>query len=213
MYSTYLGPTFRYLNAEISTQFPLDALSEPTVPFNIFGVGPTLEYDTRDNLWWPTTGVYARGEALWYGYEGSSRSLSFNQSFVVTDVSIAHYLGVSDKAILAGEVRAATASDDAPFFMNPFVSIRGFPSGKYLDAAVIQAQGELRWTLWKKLGVVAFGGIGATGPGVGSFDAIAVGFGGGVRYRISEIDRMNIGFDIAYGDGHPALYFSIGEAF
>ncbi len=41
----------------------------------------------------------------------------------------------------------------------------------------------------------------------------AIGFGGGVRYRLSEADRMNIGLDLAFGGGTPTIYFRLGEAF
>jgi len=48
-------------------------------------------------------------------------------------------------------------------------------------------------------------------PGTGDK---AYGLGVGLRYRVSEVDRMNVGLDVAYGSSDEvAVYFRIGEAF
>jgi len=131
------------------------------------------------------------------------------------DTQFSHYKGFSEELVLAGQLRAAAASEDTPFFLNPFLDLRGFPSGRYMDSVVVQGQAELRWTVWKRLGVVGFGGVGLTGSGWDSLgDRPAVGaVGAGVRYRVSEVDGMNAGLDVAYGDDEVVAYFRIGEAF
>ena len=117
--------------------------------------------------------------------------------------------------VIATELRAAGASDDAPFFMFPFIDVRGFPSGRYLDTAMVQSQVEVRWNPFGRIGVVAFSGTGLVAEDFGSLRLSdgAIGYGAGVRYRISDADRMNVGLDVAFGDDDVAVYFRIGEAF
>jgi hypothetical protein len=136
-------------------------------------------------------------------------------SFSTFDASAAGYWALGKDLVLVAEARYAVSSDNAPFFMKPFVSIRGFPSGRYLGDVVAQGQAELRWNVWKRFGVVGFGGVGAVSPEGSIFSGsdVAGAYGAGLRYRISNADRMNVGFDIAFGGDEPAYYFSIGEAF
>jgi outer membrane protein assembly factor BamA len=206
----YLGLRARFLSAEIAVETPIDVLPTLTANFVLTGFGPIIEYDTRDNSWWPTGGSRATATFLFY-----DEAIVSDVGFSTFDGRFAHYWSLADDLVLAGEVRGAVTSDDAPFFMNPFVSVRGFPAGQLLDSVVAQAQAELRWTAWNRIGVVAFAGLGATAPDLRSLDdgPLAVGVGGGLRYRVSKIDRMNAGLDVAYGDGDMAVYFRIGEAF
>jgi hypothetical protein len=100
--------------------------------------------------------------------------------------------------------------------MLPYISLRGLPAGLFLAPDVVQAQAELRWLIADRVGVVGFGGGGAAFGdylGVGGSSYAAAG-GVGVRYRVSQVDKMNIGFDVAVGtDANVSVYFSIGEAF
>ena len=99
--------------------------------------------------------------------------------------------------------------------MKPFVSLRGFPAGRFLDDWVAEVQGEVRWNLERRIGVVGFAGFGTTAPRFSSLgsDQTAIGVGAGVRYRLSEVDGLNIGFDYAFADGDSSVYFRLGEAF
>lgn len=207
---TFLGVKGRYLQAEVSSELPIDGLPRLTTDFRLLGVGPTFEFDTRDDNWWPAEGTRATGELLLYAEEIGS-----DVGFASFDASIAHYFGLAERVVLAGKARAAASSNDAPFFMRPFISLRGFAAGELLDAAVGEVQVEMRWRAWNRLGIVAFGGVGTTGSGLDALalDESEAAVGAGLRYRVSDTDRMNIGIDLAFGDGDAAVYFRIGEAF
>ena len=58
-----------------------------------------------------------------------------------------------------------------------------------------------------------FAGFGVTGPDIDDFDNTAYGYGAGLRYLVSEADRMNVGFDVATDNDELAVYFRVGEAF
>ena len=117
---------------------------------------------------------------------------------------------------MAGEARVATVGDNTPFFMLSTVNLRGFPRGQYMNRTVTQVQAELRWEAWRRFGAVFFGGTGVATRSLdewGDADR-AYGYGAGVRYRVSEIDRMNVGLDVATGSTDDfTVYFRVGEAF
>lgn len=85
-----------------------------------------------------------------------------------------------------------------------------------MNRTATQIQGELRWETWRRIGAVFFAGAGVASRRLDDWgDADhAHGYGAGPRYRLSEVDRMNIGLDVASGStDNFAVYFRIGEAF
>ena len=85
-----------------------------------------------------------------------------------------------------------------------------------MNETVTQLQAELRWEAWRRVGAVFFAGTGVAMESLdkwGDADR-AYGYGAGVRYRVSEVDRMNVGLDVATGSTNDfTVYFRIGEAF
>jgi hypothetical protein len=201
----YLGAIARRVDASVSLDSEIDQLNALTAKFDLIGLGPLASYDTRDSTWYPSLGALGTFQLLRYGTEIGS-----DESFLSLNVSL------TSELILAGNLRAAKSGQNAPFFMYPYIAIRGFPAGRYLNQTVTQAQAELRWMFADRIGVVTFLGAGVaapdfTSPGQGSR---AYGLGAGLRYQISRKDKMNVGLDLAYGsDDEVAVYFRVGEAF
>jgi len=207
----YLGLKLRWADPTATVGVPVDFLPSLSLRTQLVGLGPVFEYDTRDSTWYPTRGGYGTLDTLRYDKAGIA-----DARFWLLDGSYARYHTLFEDVVVAGQVRAAYAGEGAPFFMLPYISLRGLPAGLFLAPDVVQAQAELRWEIADRVGVVGFGGGGAAFGdylGVGGTSYAAAG-GVGVRYRVSQVDKMNIGFDVAVGtDANVSVYFSIGEAF
>jgi outer membrane translocation and assembly module TamA len=80
---------------------------------------------------------------------------------------------------------------------------------------MLTAQAEYRFELWKRIGVVAFGGAGEVAESFGKFTAGSVlpSGGAGVRYRLTDENHVNLRADFAWGKDSSALYISLAEAF
>lgn len=81
---------------------------------------------------------------------------------------------------------------------------------------VWQGQAEVRWRLFWRLGVVGFAGVGQVAASLKEFadSDFVYAAGGGIRFTLSETERVNAGVDYAIAnDGESAVYFRIGEAF
>lgn len=207
----YAGLKGRYINPVATLDQPIDLLPGLRAEFELAALGVTVEYDTRDNVWYPVSGRRGEIELLRYASQ-----LGSDETFLTLDASYSGYWGLSERLVLGGSVRALHAGDDTPFFMLPFVSIRGFPAGQYMNQSVVQGQTELRWKFRNDFGAVVFAGAGIAAPGFTDLGdgSNAYGFGGGLRYRISDVDKLNIGLDVAYGSSDDVtVYFRIGEAF
>jgi outer membrane protein assembly factor BamA len=207
----YAGLKARYLNPVVTLDRPIDSLPDLRAEFELAALGVVGEYDTRDNVWYPVSGSRGDIEVLRYASQSGS-----DETFLTLDASYSGYWGLSERLVFVGNVRAAHAGDDTPFFMLPFVSIRGFPAGQYMDQSVVQGETELRWMFRNNFGAVVFAGAGIAAPGFTSLGdgRDAYGFGGGLRYSISDVDKLNLGIDVAYGSSdNVAVYFRVSEAF
>jgi hypothetical protein len=63
--------------------------------------------------------------------------------------------------------------------------------------------------------MVAFGGVGEVARDPGDFNAqdLLPSVGAGLRFLVSEENRVNISIDYARGREGDAVYFRIGESF
>ncbi|HTO81342.1 MAG TPA: BamA/TamA family outer membrane protein [Methylomirabilota bacterium] len=207
----YIGPLAKYLDSTVNFDLVPATVRQRDLDFRLAGAGAIAEYDSRDTSFSPHAGTYGELEAVRF-----DQRIGSDFDFFHVDGSVAHYMELTSDLVLAGQVRAATATGNAPIFALPFITLRGFPGGKYLDNITWQAQAELRWRAFWRIGFVAFAGAGQIASNLGDFahnDLLYSG-GVGIRFVASESERVNLGIDYAHAsDGESAFYFRIGEAF
>lgn len=106
------------------------------------------------------------------------------------------------------------SSDDTPFFLRPFVQLRGVPVMRFQGDQAASLEAEARWQFSSRCSVVGFGGAGATRTTRGSFDVKQnVGSGGvGFRYDLARKFGLHAGMDVAHSPGTTAVYFVVGNA-
>lgn len=207
----YLGPLYKYLDSTASFDVLPGILRPIDLDFHLSGAGLIAEYDSRDTSFSPHEGIYAEMELTRF-----DEHIGSDFDFFGLDGSAANYAELTPDLVLAGQGRIAAAAGDAPFFALPYITLRGFPGGKYLNDVTWQAQAELRWRVFWRIGAVAFAGLGQTAPNLGDFVDSDVLYSGGIglRFVASESERVNLGVDYARAsDGDSAFYFRIGEAF
>ena len=69
---------------------------------------------------------------------------------------------------LRGERHASFG--DVPFYLRPFISLRGVPVMRYQGEEAAQIEAELRWQFWKRFSLVGFAGGGAAWNDFERFD-------------------------------------------
>jgi outer membrane protein assembly factor BamA len=203
----YVGPLYKYLDATAHFDVLPGILRPVDVDFRLSGAGMIAEYDSRDTSFSPHHGIYGELELVRFG-----EILGSDFDFFHLDGSAAQYLELTPDLVLAGQGRVATASGDAPFFALPYLKLRGFPGGKYLDDVTWQAQAELRWRVYWRIGVVAFAGVGQVAPNLGEFahsDVLYSG-GAGIPFIASEASASISASIMPAQRGDSAFYFRIG---
>ncbi|WP_052573387.1 BamA/TamA family outer membrane protein [Haloferula sp. BvORR071] len=176
----------------------------------IGSVGLNLSYDSRNNIFTPTEGLYS-GLIVTFNSEAFGGSSEF-QRYQWTNL---YYTPLfTDKLILGVKADLQSSSGDVPIYMRPYVQLRGAPAMRYQGAHVAYAETELRWQFTDRWSVLGFGGIGATWSErrfLSDNDTTWTG-GLGLRYLLARKYGLHMGLDVAYGEEGPACYLQFGSA-
>jgi hypothetical protein len=184
----------------------IDALSS--------GLGIVSNYDSRDNKLNPYSGTLFEFDAV---FPNETFGSDFN--YQVYEATYNRYIELSRRQVLVFNAYGRFTFGDVPFWdLSRFGSkseLRGYVAGQYRDKMLLATQLEYRWQFYKRLGMVAFGGVGEVAPAIDEFntDNLLPSIGAGIRYMVSEKNRVNVGIDFAVGKDSHAIYFRIGEAF
>lgn len=168
-----------------------------------------LEYDSRDNVFTPTRGVYAES-----AYLASREALGASVDFERFDQVLLGWVPLRHRVTLGANVTYSWSSDGTPFFLRPFVMLRGVPAMRYQGDQSASIEVEARWQFHGRWSVVAFGGAGRTWterPSRSFRQSVGAG-GAGFRYEIARKFGMNVGIDVAHSPGTTAVYFVVGNA-
>ena len=178
----------------------------------LFGIGGDLVWDTRDNIFFPNSGIYQYFKVVFY--PGMS-----DYVFTNFELDLRHYRAFSKDHVLAGNFYLQSSVGDAPFYKLPSIGgkqMRGYFYGRYRDNFFAMLQMEYRQYFSKKWGFVVFGSVGNVSPSILSYDFkhLKYTYGTGLRYLFNEKEHVNLRMDIGIGaDGNTGIYFGIEEAF
>ncbi len=167
-----------------------------------------LEFDTRDNVFTPTRGIYA--ETSWLA---SREALGASVDFERFEQVLIGWHPLPHDVTLGARGIYAWSSDGTPFFLRPFVQLRGVPAARYQGDQAASVELEARWQFMGRWSVVAFGGAGTTRTDRQSFTATQnVGAGGvGFRYKLASKFGMDAGIDVAAQPRDDRVVFRGGQ--
>lgn len=169
----------------------------------------SYERDSRDEAYSPTTGQRLQASltsfAPWLGASFEARGLG---------VRWTRYGGGLGDGVLGLRVVADISRGDPPFYLRPYVTLRGVPALRYAGEDVLSAELEHRWPVGERWDLIAFGGGGyARSRREGGQGSASVGAGGlGVRFKARKYFGMTFGLDVAHGPDGIATYIQIGNA-
>jgi hypothetical protein len=173
------------------------------------GLAPTVSYDSRDNMFTPRTGAFIE---LTTGF--FAPAFGGDSEFQRHNLVAMQFLPLHDDVLLGVRGDATVSTGDVPFYMRPFISLRGAPVMRYQGDEVAQAEAEVRWQCWKRFSVVGFAGYGAAWNDFTRVDntRTVVTGGAGFRYEIAREYGLHMGMDLAFGPDVTAIYIQFGSA-
>lgn len=207
----WAGLGYALISTEVSFDAPTGTtgIPEHRSTSRVGGVTPALSFDSRDNFFTPTRGSYVEGMVGLH-----SQALGGDDEFQRATLTAMHYLPLHRSVTLGLRGDAAACFGDAPFYMLPYVSLRGAPAMRYQGEEMAQAELELRWQFWQRFSVVGFAGSGLVWNDLERLDdkrSVVTG-GGGFRYELARKYGLHMGLDVAFGPDATAIYVQVGSA-
>jgi hypothetical protein len=214
----YLGLRATYAETELGPQLP-DITLPPgfdpdllKVDLTLATIAPRLQYDTRDNEFYPRSGFLVDATAA-----VSRDAFGADLDYERYDASMNHYVPVASNGTLASRFAMLYASQDTPFFLYPAfgqgADLRGYQMGSYRDRFLVAAQAEYRHRFSKRIGAAAFGGIGSVAPDFAGWEKTLWSVGGGFRFVLAPKNDISLRLDVARGRDETVYYVGVGEAF
>ncbi|WP_192820882.1 BamA/TamA family outer membrane protein [Rufibacter sp. LB8] len=177
------------------------------------GLGPSVIYDTRDNLFTPKTGAYHQAYAQYFG-----KFLGSDTNFMRYRLDLRKYFSGVGPGVIALQSMFMFTTGDVPFqFMSPLGGVnvmRGLLEGRFRDDNAMVYQAEYRFPLFWKISGAAFAGTGQVAKYSEDFSLSRFHFtgGGGLRYKLNN-EGMVVRGDIATSKEGVYIYFAFSEAF
>jgi hypothetical protein len=207
----WVGLNYTFASTDVSFDAPAETPGRPDFEqvSRVGGLTPSLTYDSRDSLFTPVRGTYVEASARFY-----DRALGGDESFQQVGLIAMEYVRLHPRWTLGLRGDATFSFNDAPFYMLPYVSLRGAALMRYQGVHVAQAEVELRWQFWRRFSLVGFAGDGAAWTEWKRFEnkKTVVTGGGGFRYELARKYKMHMGLDVAFGPDGAALYVQFGSA-
>jgi len=211
----FVGPVYEFRHEDIYRTEPMGILESGTIKGSsgllLSGVGGVLNYDTRENIFQPTSGVYHQAKLMLF-----SPVIGSHFSFAQLQVDLRKYVSLGPKQVLVGQSWMSLTAGAAPFQQVSMIGgsdrMRGYFEGKYRDRHALVFQTEYRLQVYRNLGLVFFGSAGqvSSAPDQFGFSRFKAAGGMGFRYRLND-EGLNIRLDIGFGD-QMGYYFGLDEA-
>lgn len=216
----FVGGIFEFQNVWNIRYVPGGLFEKENIPgrngYRVSGLGSSITYDSRNDAFAPSHGTFAQ-------FFFNHFSPIFGSDFTYTNfvVDIRKFIPIKKGQVLALQLYSFNNSGaDIPIrslaTLGGASQMRGFYSGRFRDHQQVVTQAEYRIAIKKRLGIVAFGGIGNVNDQFShaSFEYLKYSYGAGVRFALNKSEKLNIRLDYGFGGGvNKGFYLQIGEAF
>jgi hypothetical protein len=209
------GLNYLAAKTDVSFDAPPETPGLPAVArtSRIGGLTTSLTYDSRDTIFTPGHGTYVEASGGLFG-----SALGGDDTFQRAGAVVMQFVSLHPKVALGARGDLDLSFGDIPFYLRPYVTLRGAPVLRYQGQHAAKVETELRWQFWKRFSLVGFAGTGAAWNDLDGFlesfeDAQTVTTGGGgFRYELARRYKLHMGVDVAFGPDGPALYVQFGNA-
>lgn len=207
----FLGGNYIFSDTKITFFEESELPGLDPLDFNILNSGFTLiaEYENFNNILSPSKGVRAQ-----LSYRAFLEALGSNRTTQRLRFFTVGYIPVLERWNSGFRFETMVASDQTPFFMLPFINLRGVPAMRYQDDLTMLLETEQYFNVYKRWGLVAFGGYGRAMNDIGSWKegSGAWNAGAGFRYLVARLLGLKMGIDVARGPENYAFYIVFGSS-
>lgn len=216
--SIFVGPRFQYrrLSASLDGTRPPGGFEIPPLDIrsNSAALGMHLQRDLRDSTFYPTKGSLFDFTADFFDQAWGSR-----REYQTYKIGYNGFREIAERQVFAYRLMACSANGTVPFYdlcLFGFNSdLRGYTTGQFQNRRMFATQGEYRLTWQKRLGLVAFAGVGGTSRTWSEFrsDQFLPAGGVGLRFNLDKKNHINYRVDLGFGREGRTVSIGVGEAF
>ncbi|MEO6317017.1 MAG: BamA/TamA family outer membrane protein [Chitinophagaceae bacterium] len=216
----YIGVLYEYQRLIKIEYIPGGLFDKDAIPgrhgYQVSGLGTSLTYDTRNDAFAPDKGVFLQG---YFNHFAGVLGSDFNYTNYVIDLR--SFIKTHQHQVLALQLYAGLNNGDVPLrslaSLGGANSMRGYYDGRYRDKDQVVLQAEYRVRVYKRIGAVAFGGMGNVSNNCDylATKALKYSYGGGVRIALTKSEKLNLRLDygVSRNGKSSGFYFQLGEAF
>ncbi|WP_417608374.1 BamA/TamA family outer membrane protein [Owenweeksia hongkongensis] len=209
----YAGLEYLFLKNNISPEFAFTTLPDFVTEKEFKNVqsspGFIIEYDVRDNIFTPNKGTLIttnfRVNADWTGSDFEYQNFS---------AWILQYFQTTAKLVSGFRLETQQQFGDAPFYVEPGISLRGVPAVRYQGTSTYLAETEQRYDFTMRWSGVAFTGMAKAIADKESFKSakLIYNYGVGFRYLLARKFNLRVGIDVGWSNNDFGYYIVFGSA-
>ena len=214
----FVGPRFQYrrLTASLNGERRPGGFEIPEIDLRSTSsaIGFHVQRDRRNSTYYPTKGTLIDFTGDFFDQIWGSRS-----EYQTYKVAYNGFREIAERQVLAYRAMGCAANGRIPFYdlclFGSNSDIRGYTTGEFQNRRMFAAQAEYRLDWKKRLGFVAFGGVGGVARNWGDFrmDGLLPAAGAGFRFKLDKKNHINYRIDLAFGREGRTLSIGVGEAF
>jgi len=208
----FAGINYTFTNMQVSTDVPEipDSIFNQAsgVVKNTGNLGIYLEWDNRNSIFTPDKGIRAKA-SFKIGRNWTASDFDFEKS----EVYINGFIQPVKWWVCGLRADWKWSGGNTPFYLLPFINMRGIGAMVYQGDQVLQLETEQRFDVTLRWSVLGFAGVGKTfSSSEFLYDPTwHVAGGAGFRYLLSRIFRLRMGIDLAASPGQFAYYVVLGH--
>ena len=206
--SWYAGLDYLFLKTELKNT-NVDFNTPKEVNSIISRLGLLVDYDKRDNIFTPDKGFWLNSLV------GASQDFfGSDYNYVLVNTAAFGYVPIAKNLTSGFRLEYQQVFGDAPFYLLPYVNMRGIPVMRYQGDVVALAETEWRWDFTSRYSLIAFGGVANAFSKQSDYEnSVWKASGGmGARYLIARKLKLRMGVDVARGPEEWAYYIVFGTS-
>ncbi len=190
-------------------QQKIDSIIGGDLSGSIGRLGIKVLYDKRDNVFTPNKGVNTYITADW-----SNPVFGSDYNYGQFEGAFYYYFPLRHNLVTGTRFDMQQVVGDIPFYIKPFIDMRGVPTARYQGKTTMLAELEERWDIVPRWSLVFFGGAGKGFDKFSEFSDAewAWSYGLGFRYLIARKLNLRMGVDFAMGPEGFAYYLIFGTS-
>lgn len=215
----YIGPLFHFRNSSIEDTEDNGIVESGVIPGSDgtreIGGGFSLQYDSRNSVFYPVRGFFIEGKSSLQREEFSSE-----YNFSRFEIDARWFAGITGDHVIALQVKAEGAAGDVPLQSLCGIGgnelMRGYLRDRYVDKTSTAAQAEYRFPIAWRFAGVFFASAGEVQKKPADYNTADIHYAGGagLRFILDRSQHITARADCGINeDGTINIYFLAKEAF